>query len=407
MKNYNLSELKNKLSEVNQMIALFGAGDIGELSNYSLKKIGLKVNYFIDNDKDKHGTERFGIKVLSFEELIKLKKDTNIFISNNYYSSISEELKSHGFTNFYDCVELLNNTDFTDQKFQSLPTPKIGRRIEYYKHMCLKDEYNSSKALHIKNLDVQITERCSLKCANCSNLMQFYEKPVNEDLDLLFKSLDRFIECIDEIDEFRVLGGDPFMNKDMYKVVNKLVSYEKVGRVIVYTNGKIIPKGPNLECLKNKKVMLDMTDYGTVSNNAEAIIKVCEENNISHSRSITTVWQDCGEILPFQKREEEEKKKKFIDCCNSDTLSLLKGKLYRCPFSANAENLKAIPLNKDDQVDLSDTEISNEDLKIKIKNVVYEKDYITACNFCNGRDYTVKKIKAAVQTKKPLPYVRV
>ena len=80
--------------------------------------------------------------------------------------------------------------------------------------------------------------------------MQFYEKPVNEDLDLLFKSLDRFVECIDEIDEFRVLGGDPFMNKDMYKVVNKLVSYEKAGRVIVYTNGKIIPKGPNLECLK-------------------------------------------------------------------------------------------------------------------------------------------------------------
>ena len=55
--------------------------------------------------------------------------------------------------------------------------------------------------------------------------------------------------------------------------------------------------------------MLDMTDYGTVSNNAEAIIKVCEENNISHSRSITTVWQDCGEILPFQKRNEEEKEK--------------------------------------------------------------------------------------------------
>ena len=111
MKNYNLSELKNKLSELNQMIVLFGAGDIGELSNYSLK-IGLKVNYFVDNDKDKHGTERFGIKVLSFEELIKLKKDTNIFISNNYYSSISEELKSHGFTNFYDCVELLKQYRF-------------------------------------------------------------------------------------------------------------------------------------------------------------------------------------------------------------------------------------------------------------------------------------------------------
>ncbi len=407
MKNYDISEIKNKLSSVDQMIVLFGAGDIGELSSYALKNLGLKVNYFCDNDKDKHGTERFGIKVLSFEELIKLKKDTNIFISNNYYSTISVELKSHGFTNFYDCVELLNKTDFTNRQFESLHTLKIDRRIEYYKNMCLKDEYNASRALHIKNLDVQITERCSLKCTNCSNLMQFYEKPVNEDLDLLFSSLDRFVDSIDKIDEFRVLGGDPFMNKDMHKVVNKLLSYDKAGKVIVYTNGKIIPKGPNLECLKNEKVILDMTNYGTVSNNAQAIIKVCEENNIKYSESVTTVWQDCGEILPFQKRTEEEKKRKFIDCCNSDTLSLLKGKLYRCPFSANAENLNAVPKNTEDQVDLSDPKVTTADLKVKIKNVVYDKDYITACDFCNGRDYTVKKIKAAVQTKKPLPYVRV
>ena len=404
MKTYNISELKNKLTSRGQMIVLFGAGDIGELSSYSLDKLGLKVNYFCDNDKDKQGTKRYGIKVLSFEELIKLKKDTNIFISNNYYSSISNELKSHGFTNFYDCVELLNKTDFTGKKFESLHTLKIDRRIEYYKNMCLKDEYSSSGTLNIKNLDVQVTERCSLKCAHCSNLMQFYEKPVNEDLELLFSSLDRFMECVDKIYEFRVLGGDPFMNKEMHKVVDKLVSYEKTEKVIVYTNGKIIPKGPNLECLKNKKVILDMTNYGSLSTNHNAIVKVCEDNNISYSETLTTVWQDCGEILPFQK---EEKRRKFIDCCNSDQLSLLKGKLYRCPFSANAENLNAIPLNKEDQVDLSDTQISREELKIKIKNLVYNKEYITACDYCNGRDYTVKKIKAAEQTKKPLPYVRV
>ena len=153
MKTYNISELKNKLTSRGQMIVLFGAGDIGELSSYSLDKLGLKVNYFCDNDKDKQGTKRYGIKVLSFEELIKLKKDTNIFISNNYYSSISNELKSHGFTNFYDCVELLNKTDFTGKKFESLHTLKIDRRIEYYKNMCLKDEYSSSGTLNIKNLD--------------------------------------------------------------------------------------------------------------------------------------------------------------------------------------------------------------------------------------------------------------
>jgi len=407
MQSYNISELKNKLSAADQMIVLFGAGDIGELANYSLNKLGLNVSFFCDNAKDKQGNKWCGIEVLSFDQLIKLKKDTNIFISNNYSSSISANLKSCGFTNFYDCVELLDQTNFLNHKFKTLHPLKIERRIEYYKKMCLKDEYVSSGTLAIKNLDVQVTERCSLKCTNCSNLMQYYERPVNENLEQLFLTLDRFMECIDKIYEFRVLGGDPFMNKELHRIVDKLVGYKKTEKVIVYTNGKIIPKGPNLNCLKNKKVILDMTNYGPISNKHEEIVKVCKENNISYSETLVTVWQDCGEVLPLQTRSEQEKKRKFIDCCNSDQLSLLKGKLYRCPFSANAENLNAIPINKKDQVDLNDLKISKEDLKIQIKNLVYNKDYITACSFCNGRDYSVKKIKAAEQTKKPLEYIRV
>ena len=404
---YNITELKNKLSLKDKKIVLFGAGDIGELANYSLNKLGFSVSFFCDNDKEKQGTKWCGIKVLSFADLIKLEKDTNIFISNNYYSSISANLKSYGFTNFYNCIELLKQTDFTGQKFKGLHPLKIDRRIEYYKNMCFKDEYISSGALTIKNLDVQVTERCSLKCSHCSNLMQYYERPVNEDLEQLFSTLDRFMESIDKIYEFRVLGGDPFMNKELHKIIDKLVSYQKVEKIAIYTNGKIVPKGPNLTCLKNKKVILDITNYGSISNKHEEIVKVCEENNILYSATFPKFWQDCGKILPFQNRTEQEKKRKFIDCCNSDILSLLKGKLYRCPFSANAENLNAIPVNKSDHIDLNDLQISKEDLKIKIKNLVYNKDYITACDYCNGRDYTVKKVKAGEQTKKPLEFIRV
>ncbi len=406
MQNYNVADLRDKFSSADQKIVLFGAGDVGELTNYSLNKIGITADFFCDNDKDKQGKKHCGIDVLSFDDLLKFQKDTIIFISNNYISSISEKLKKAGFKNLYDCVELLSKTDFSDQKFVLLHPLKIERRIEYYKNMCFKDEYNSSGVLNIKSLDVQITERCSLKCSNCSNLMQYYERPVNDDLDQMFLSIDRFIQCIDKIYEFRILGGDPFMNKELYKVVNKLADYQKVEKIIVYTNGKIVPKGPNLECLKNKKVILDITNYGTISNKHEDIVRVCKENNILYSATFPKTWQDCGRILPFQKRSEEENVRKFTDCCNSDLLSLLKGKIYRCPFSANAENLNAIPINKEDQVDLSDLSISQKDLKVKIKNLVYQKKYLTACSFCNGRDYSVGKIKAAEQTKKPLDYKR-
>ena len=82
------------------------------------------------------------------------------------------------------------------------------------------------------------------------------------------------------------------------------------------------------------------------------------------------------------------------------------GKLYRCPFSANATNLKAIPYEKTDIVDLSDEKISLKDLRVKIKQLTYDKKSLMACNFCNGRDYKTPAIDAALQTIKPLPYAQ-
>ena len=95
-----------------------------------------------------------------------------------------------------------------------------------------------------------------------------------------------------------------------------------------------------------------------------------------------------------------------INCCNSDIISLLHGKLYRCPFSANGTNLKAIPEDKTDIVDLVDDTISLKDLRKDIYNLVYNKEFLTACNYCNGRDFNTKEIKAAIQkpTSKPLEF---
>ena len=206
--------------------------------------------------------------------------------------------------------------------------------------------------------------------------------------------------AVDAIYEFRVLGGDPFMSKDLHKVVNRLKTYEKVKKIVIYTNAKIIPKRDNLNCLKdNDKVMLYIANYGEVSSIHDDLIKVLDENNIKYSTTRYVNWQDCGKILPFQDRSKEETKRVFHNCCNSDLISLLHGKIYRCPFSANATNLSAIPEEKNDIVDMLDENISINDLKEHIRNLVYEKDSLVACNYCNGRDYSVNIINAAEQTK--------
>ena len=39
---------------------------------------------------------------------------------------------------------------------------KIERWIEFYNSMIMKEEFNEKGMLHIKSLDVQVTEKCSL-----------------------------------------------------------------------------------------------------------------------------------------------------------------------------------------------------------------------------------------------------
>ena len=108
--------------------------------------------------------------------------------------------------------------------------------------------------------------------------------------------------------------------------------------------------------------------------------------------------------MPHSKKDDEEIKHLFNNCCNSDLVSLLHGKLYRCPFSANGVNLNAIPKNNSDEVDLLDDSLSIKETREQIKKLCYEKEYLTACYYCNGRDYSSTNIQSAQQTKKPLEF---
>jgi hypothetical protein len=187
----------------------------------------------------------------------------------------------------------------------------------------------------------------------------------------------------------------------MHKVVNKLCLINKAKKIVVYTNAKIIPKNENLKCLKNSKVVVDVSNYANeASKNHEKIIELFSAENINFTTNKITKWQDCGRILPKTNKNHTELNKLFINCCNSELISLLHGKVYRCPFSANATNLNLIPDDTSDYVNLLDENSTDKNLRDTIFKLMHEKDYLTACSFCNGRDYSTKWIKAAVQLER-------
>lgn len=410
MKDYNNNALAGILKSNSAPVVLFGAGSLGKLALYALKTLDIQVDCFCDSDKQKQGNLYCGVKVISLEELSELNPDTHIFICHDYITSVSPLLEQMNFVNIYDCTVLLENTDFStmdlDRAEEANPrfnhkSLDIERLIGLHKS-ALKTDNVDPKMFNIRYIDIVITERCSMKCQDCSNLMQYYVNPKHSDLDLLFKSIDKLMKCIDWVYEFRVLGGEPFVNKEIHKIINKLVSYNNANSVVIYTNATIVPKNENLLCLKNSKVKLDITNYGLLSRNHDKLIETLKVNKIEYVTYTATTWTDSGRIQ-YRHRTENELTHTFMNCCVGDVLTLLNGKLYRCPFSANAHNLNAIPFNRKDVIDLSDENQDITILKTEIEHLYKRKQYPTACSYCGGRDYGTPKIKAAIQTKKPLP----
>ena len=127
--------------------------------------------------------------------------------------------------------------------------------------------------------------------------------------------------------------------------------------------------------------------------------KILEGKKISHNASRVTEWQDVGKIIKSN-RSDKLNKEIFGNCCINRGLTLLHGKLYLCPFSANATNLKAIKYADDEIIDIK--LYNKEELKEKIHKLYFETDFLEACKSCNGRAHNVKRVEAALHTSEPL-----
>lgn len=268
---------------------------------------------------------------------------------------------------------------------------------------CHKNYLNPDR-LFLHSVDQIVTERCSLRCRNCSNLMQYYQKPLNCDLEEMFAAVDALIGQVDEINDFRVIGGEPLMNPDVHLVVRKLVPISKIKRVVVYTNGTLCPRTEQMADFAHDKVLFIVTDYGRLSRNLKALIALLDQNGIAYYLNPAVEWNDCSGLSRHD-YTTDQLRRMFAGCCTKNLLTLSGTRLYHCPFLANAARLRAMADNSADYVELV-SKMSPSDLRRRLEFFIRRADLFPGCNYCDGRTWDGKAIPAAIQADKPLPYKR-
>ena len=386
-------------------LVICGAGIVGKALFYACQHKGIKVDGFCDSNINKTKFKLCGLEVIHTPQLKARFQDCIILISAADIKDVADQLHVLGHSRWYAGSLLLKDFDVSRGRFS-----KANDFVEYAVETCrlCQDSYLNPHQLFLRSVDIVITERCSLKCRDCANLMQYYEGPVNYSMEETLQSIDALCACVDCVNEFRVIGGEPFMNKEIHLVVRRLVDEPKVKRIAIYTNATILPRDEHLECFRSSKVLFMITDYNELSRNLTALTRLLDENRITYNAHKAERWTDSGEIRKHN-RGVEDQKKIFTNCCAKNTLTLSRGELHRCPFSANALRLNAVPDHPGDYVQVTKGVLEDKDIdgtKQRIRRLVTEKTYLDTCDHCNGRSFDDPQIIPAIQTKKPLEYER-
>lgn len=258
---------------------------------------------------------------------------------------------------------------------------------------CVNDEL-----CYLSVVDLVVTDKCSLKCKDCSNLMQYFKKPEHFQLKELKESVKLLLNSCDLINDMHILGGEPFMYPYIYEIISFVASQDKINIISVFTNATIALKEEEVAKWDRSKICFFVTKYGDLSKNIESVIGVLKKYNISYRLNVAEQWSNLGNLKNYD-HSIETLENLLATCCTGQTPSISGYSLHRCPFSASLQRLNGAPSEYFETFDLRKTD------KKALMEFMYNKQYLKICNFCLGRDMEKGPfLPAAIQIKEPLSY---
>ncbi len=257
-----------------------------------------------------------------------------------------------------------------------------------------KELAKKNPPLIIPYVEITVSAQCTLKCVDCSNLMPYYTKANEMDLEACKQWVFKFLEAVDHVLMFRVMGGEALMQKGLLFFLEFLKRQAKIEHIQIVTNGTLPLTNEQIMFLANNKhFSLAISHYPkSVASHYQTLIAQCIQYNIQGVTSDEEMeWLDYGD-LEKRGRIKEENEQIYSDCLQN-CRHIWQGELHVCPRSAHGMELNLIPRDSKYYVDLM-----HNDIQIRRKQIreLYDVTSISACDYCNAPQER-KNIAAAKQ----------
>jgi hypothetical protein len=176
-------------------VYIMPAGPLGIAAYYAVKLLGYNVECFIDNEKGTFGYKCEGQTIVTPD---RANSQIPVVVASTRYSEIIErQLKALCFSEIIEFENFLTKDlhiqilDYirNTRKRKAIPSNKtIQEVLKTFTE--LTELNNSNKIIVPCNIDVIITQRCTLKCRDCAALMQYYQHPKHIDMSVTLRSID-------------------------------------------------------------------------------------------------------------------------------------------------------------------------------------------------------------------------
>lgn len=253
------------------------------------------------------------------------------------------------------------------------------------------------KKLSLDYLEYDIVNSCNLNCKGCTHFCNIIKEKETITKEIYEKDLKRLKEFVEEIKLFRIMGGEPLLNKDIIDIIKITRKYYSSSKIHLVTNGLNILKMNQLffDILNTNSIEVHISLYKENDNIIKDIIKKLKDNNIKYSLDYNFGY--FKKFILNNKSSESGYKLCQMKTCHN----LYNGYLNVCAIANYIDRL-----NKRFNTDYPITSINIHDKNMNVSKIdKILNNPSKMCNYCTCYGIPYKRTIANYKTAKIEDYV--